>query len=192
VSAPLNLALRPFRNERLPTLLLSIGVAGLVLLSAWQGLVARDVRPGGAKDVRGQVAALEREIAALRSESTELGKLSASRESVEKWVAVKELVDRRAFSWTGLFAALEAALPPSVRLASVAPDSGAGPIELTITAVGREVEDAHALLKALQAHPAFEDAFLEGVSDGRDGIDINCTVRYRGDAGRAARAGGRP
>jgi len=180
LSAPLNLARRPFRNERLPTLLLSAGLVALVVSSAWQALVARDTRPGGARDVEGQVAALEREAATLRAEAVDLGQLKAPRESLQQWKAVKELVDRRAFSWTGLFAALEAALPPSVRLVSVAPATGEGPIELMLTAVGHDVSDAHALLKALQAHPAFDGAFLEGVTDGRDGVDITCSVRYLG------------
>jgi Tfp pilus assembly protein PilN len=171
LSAPLNLARCPFRNERAPTLLLSVGLGAL--------LVARDTRPGGARDVEGQVAALERETAALRSEAEDLEQLKAPKESLEKWKAVKQLVDRRAFSWTGLFAALEAALPPSVRLLSVAPAGGEEPLALQLSAVGRDRNSAYALLESLQAHPAFEGAFLEGVKDAKDGVEISCTVHYR-------------
>jgi len=44
--------------------------------------------------------------------------------------------------------------------------------------VGRSVEDALALLEALQSHEGFEGAFLNGWTKGRDGVDISCTVRY--------------
>jgi hypothetical protein len=43
---------------------------------------------------------------------------------------------------------------------------------------GRRTEDALALLQSLQAHEGFEGAFLNGWTEGRDGIDISCTVGY--------------
>ena len=75
-------------------------------------------------------------------------------------------MDRRAFSWTGLFAALEGALPPGVRLVSISPQTKAGRTELALTAVGRGTEDALALLQSLQAHEDFEGAFLERLDRG--------------------------
>ena len=87
-------------------------------------------------------------------------------------------MDRRAFSWTGLLGALEGALPPGVRLVSISPQTKAGRTELILTAVGRRTEDALALLQSLQVHEAFEGAFLNGWTEGREGIDISCTVRY--------------
>ena len=87
-------------------------------------------------------------------------------------------MDRRAFSWTGLLAALEGALPPGVKLVSVSPQTKAGRTELSLTAVGRRTEDALALLQSLQAHEGFEGAFLNGWTEGREGIDISCTVGY--------------
>jgi len=92
---------------------------------------------------------------------------------------VKRLVDRRAFSWTGLFAALEQALPPGVRLVAVQPAGGASGTELSLNAVGRSSADALALLKALQSHGEFEGAFLNSWSEGHDGVDISCSVRYQ-------------
>jgi Tfp pilus assembly protein PilN len=188
VSAPLNLARRPFRNERLPTLALSVGLAALSLLSVRHALLARDLMPGRARDVEGRVSALEREIGELRAESAALQRLAAPPEALREWGAVKRLVDRRTFSWTGLFGALEEALPPGVKLVSVTPrDDEGGRIELALVAVGRGDEDALALLQGLQSHPDFEDAFLERWNEGRDGVDIASTVRY---APRAR--GGRP
>ena len=178
MSAPLNLARRPFRNERLPTLVLAASCVALAVATARHVVVARDLLPGRARDVESQVVVLEGEIAALRAESAELLRLEASPDALKEWAAVGELVDRRAFSWTGLFAALEKALPPGVRLASISPQTKGGRTELSLSAVGRSVEDALALLEALQSHEGFEGAFLNGWTKGRDGVDISCTVRY--------------
>ena len=178
MSPPLNLARRPFRNERLPTLALALGCVGLLLASGGHALVARDLAPGRSRDVASEVVKMEDEVAKLREESTELRKVSAAPEKVNEWGAVKKLVDRRMFSWTGLFASLEGAMPPGVRLVSVTPNVGRGQTVLTLAAVGRSNEDALALLASLQEHPEFEGAFLNGWSEGREGFDITCTVRY--------------
>jgi Tfp pilus assembly protein PilN len=178
VSAPLNLARRPFRNERLPTLVLSLSGVALAVATVFHVLLARDLAPGRARDVESQVVALETEVGSLRAESADLLRLEASPEALKEWAAVAELVDRRAFSWTGLLGALEGALPPGVKLVSVSPQTKAGRTELSLTAVGRGAEDALALLQSLQAHEGFEGAFLNGWTKGREGIDIACTVRY--------------
>ena len=178
MSPPLNLARRPFRNERLPTLALVAGCIGLVLGTGWHALVARDLAPGRSRDVASEVVKMEDEVGKLRSESAELRGVSAPPEKLKEWVAVKKLVDRRMFSWTGLFAALEEALPAGVRLVSVSPNEDRGRTELRLTAVGRSNEDPAALWAALQEHPDFEGAFLDSWNEGRDGFDINCTVRY--------------
>jgi Tfp pilus assembly protein PilN len=188
VSAPLNLARRPFRNERLPTLVLGVSCAVLVLLTVRHVFVARDLLPGRARDVESQVVALEKETAALRAESADLLRLEASPDALKEWTAVAGLVDRRAFSWTGLLAALEAALPPGVRLVSISPLTKAGRTDLSLAAVGRRTEDALALLQSLQAHEGFDGAFLNGWTERPEGIDISCTVGYvpRGKPARTA------
>jgi Tfp pilus assembly protein PilN len=178
VSAPLNLARRPFRNERLPTLLLSIGCAGLALLTVRHAVAVRELLPSRLGDVEGQVVAIEQEIDRLRAQSAELRRTEAAPEATKEWAALKEVVDRRAFSWTGLFAALEKALPPGVRLVSIAPRPTEGPVELALAASGRTVEDALALLQSLQEHPEFESAFLNGVTESEQGVDVSCTVLY--------------
>jgi Tfp pilus assembly protein PilN len=187
VSAPLNLARRPFRNERLPTLALAAGCAGLVLTTAWHALVARDLAPGRSRDVATEVVAIEKEIEELRSESAQLRQVDAPADKLKEWAAVKKLVDRRMFSWTGLFRALEEALPPGVKLASISPSEARGATELKLVAVGRSNEDAFALMASLQEHPDFEGAFLNSWTEGREGFDIVCTVRYVPKARPAAR-----
>jgi len=183
---PLNLARRPFRNERLPTLVLAAACLALSVATASHVLLARDLLPGRARDVESEVIAIEKETETLRAQSAELREVGASPDSLKEWAAVKDLVDRRMFSWTGLLGALEKALPPGVRIVSITPQEDAGRTELTLQAVGRTGEDALALLQALQSHDEFEGAFLKGWSEGRDGVDISCTVRYAAKAGPGA------
>jgi Tfp pilus assembly protein PilN len=183
VSAPLNLARRPFRNERLPTLIVGVCCVLLALLTARHLLDARELLPGRALDVEGEAVALEGKVEALRAELGELRRLSAPKEALAEWASVKELVDRRAFSWTSLFAALEQTLPPGVRLTSVSPGAQSGQMTIEIMAAGRSVEDALALLRALQARPDFTQAFLTSVSDKAEGVEMQCSVVYLGAAG---------
>ena len=179
---PLNLARQPFRNERLPTLLLGLGTLVLAVATVRQAVVDWQLLPGHARDVEREVQSLEAEAARLSAESAPLRDLAAPVDTLREWAAVKRLVDRRVFSWTGLFAALEQALPSGVRLVSVQP-GGASGTELTLAAVGHSSEDALALLKALQAHGDFEGAFLNSWSESQKGVDISCSVRYRPRAG---------
>jgi Tfp pilus assembly protein PilN len=188
MKVPLNLARRPFRNERLPTLAFGIGIVVLVALSLRHAFVARELRPGGARDVEKEVAALEQEIMRLGAEADTLQGVEATTQQIGEWRAVGQLVDRRAFSWTGLLAALERALPPGVRLAAVRPVTKDGDLTLSLSAVGRSVDDVIALPKALQAQGEFDWAFLDGYTEGADGVSASCTVRYLG--GSQASAGG--
>jgi hypothetical protein len=178
VSRALNLARRPFRNERLPTLLLAAGCVLVGVLTVRHALAARDLLPGRALAVEREAVELEREVASLRAEAERLGGEAQPTPAVEEWVAVKELVDRRAFSWTGLFADLEEALPPTVRLLGVAPQSEKGRLVLSMTAAGRDVDDALALFAALQVHPHFRAAQLVGYQPSEEGLDITCRVAY--------------
>jgi Tfp pilus assembly protein PilN len=183
VNAPLNLAREPFRNERLPTLLLAAGLVLLAGATLRQAQLAYELLPGRSGDSSSELAQLEAETRRLRAEADSLSDLAAAPDVVAEWAAVKTLVDRRAFSWTGLFAALEEALPPGVRLLGVQPTDSASGTELELSAQGHGSEDALALLQALQSHPEFDGAFLNGWSEARDGVSISCTVSYRPKAG---------
>ena len=61
---PLNLAREPFRNERLPTLLLGIGTLALLAATARQAQVAWELLPGRARDVSSELQSLEAEARA--------------------------------------------------------------------------------------------------------------------------------
>jgi len=192
VSRTLNLARRPFRNERLPTLLVGLGCLALGLLTVRHGFVARGLLPGQAKDVEREATALEHEAEGLRAEALTLGGETQPAPALKEWAAVKELVDRRAFSWTGLFADLEKAMPPTVRLVGIAPDVQKGSLVISLSAEGREVDDALALYEALQKHPHFRDPQLLGYSEAGDALEITCRVAYAPGGVRETQANGVP
>ncbi|HXY42096.1 MAG TPA: hypothetical protein VEQ10_20640 [Vicinamibacteria bacterium] len=180
MNAPLNLARQPLRNDRLPTVLLALACVLLGALTVRHALLAYDLRPGGVRDFQREAEGLERELLRLRTETATLRGAPLPADKLKEWLTVKALVDRRAFSWTGLLAALEAALPPGVRLVSVAPGSDEGPTFLRLSAIGQTAADPIALVKSLSASPQFEGAFLDTANPGPEGVLISCSVRYVG------------
>ena len=102
-------------------------------------------------------------------------------------------MDRRAFSWTGLFAALEGALPPGVKLVSVSPQTKAGRTELSLDGGGpRAARTPWPSSSRCRRTRSFEGAFLNGWTEGREGVDISCTVRYVAEGARRGGREGRP
>ena len=175
---PLNLARRPFRNERLPTLLLVLGCVVLLAVSVRHAFAVRDLLPERTSTIDGELVAVEEEVARLRNESDELRGRSASTQSREEWAAVRELVDRRTFSWTTLLAALEETVPAEVRLLSIAPAGERGQVELTLRAIGGTVEDGLGFLDALLAREEFQEPFLTSVAERDDGVEFSYTMLY--------------
>ncbi len=178
MSQPLNLARRPLRNERLPTLLLTLGIVALLAGSVRHALTARDLLPERTAAVDGELVSLEEEVAQLRRESAELKGRSASPDQLEEWAAVRMLVDRRSFSWSALLGSLEEIMPAGVRLVAIAPSGKGQKTELSLRAVGRSVAAGHELLDVLQDSPEFQEPFLESVGETEDGVELQFTVGY--------------
>jgi Tfp pilus assembly protein PilN len=183
VSRPLNLARRPFRNERLPTLTLALGCLLLLAVSVRQALAVRDLLPGRAGKVDAELVKLDADVARLRVEAAKLRGETAPAESLREWAAVRDLVDRRTFSWSALLGCLEETMPGGVRLRSIAPGGEAGRLEVKLDAVGRTAADGYAFLAALQKRPEFAKAFLNSLAQTPDGISLSYTVRYAPGAG---------
>jgi Tfp pilus assembly protein PilN len=175
---PLNLATRPFRNERLPTLLLWGALAVLLGLSVKQGLVVAELLSARSVALEREVRALDAEADALRAERAGLRAPNPDPASLRQWSLVSNLVDRRAFSWTDLLARLEQVLPPGVHLVSIAPTIQRGQVALDFNAIARTTEEGLELVKALQARKDFADVFLTGLDKGREGSELGISLRY--------------
>lgn len=117
MSSKLNLASSPFRNRALPwTVTAVITAASIIALL----LIAKSTFQTNAKAL-----ATEREVADLQRETTALTKRAKAIETALTGDQKKELkyahalVDRKQFSWSRLFADLEASLPGGVRVTRI-------------------------------------------------------------------------
>jgi Tfp pilus assembly protein PilN len=117
VTTKLNLATRPFSNHALPwvltALIVTVSLIALVVIIRWTG------------QARAQGDAVQVDINALNQQERDLKaqaaavKNSLSQEQLQTLAAAHVLVDRKRFSWSRLFADLEAALPASVRVTRI-------------------------------------------------------------------------
>ncbi|HEX8000159.1 MAG TPA: hypothetical protein VF528_17355 [Pyrinomonadaceae bacterium] len=117
MSAKLNLASQPFRNRALPW-----AISGIITLSSLVALVfiisltsqtntkAQSVERD-LKDLSDQSASLRKQASDVRDAMTD--------EQRSSLLAAQSLVDRKRFSWSRLFADLEAALPGGVRVSRI-------------------------------------------------------------------------
>lgn len=175
---PLNLATRPFRNERLAALLIALGftVAGAVTVK--HAFAIRALMPGRTSGLAREVQQLEQELSRTR---TEIGSLRAPQPepgTVAHWGLLKELVDKRTFAWSGLFDVLERALPRGVRLVSIAPKVEKGQITVELVAIARSNEDVLELITSLEAQPEFLEV-LPRARSGEDELNFRVSVTYR-------------
>jgi Tfp pilus assembly protein PilN len=182
---PANLAGRPFLNERLPNLVFALAVVLLVAISARHAVLVRALLPGRTSALHDEVMRLEEESKRLRSEQATLRGVAPDPKALARWIVIKELVDRRAFSWTGLFSRLEERLPDGARLVSITPGLRRGEIVLDVDAVVRSPEVGWEFMRALEEDGAFEDVFP--LSEGETG-EFHYTMRYRPRAVTAAAA----
>jgi Tfp pilus assembly protein PilN len=173
---PANLARQPFRNERLPNLLFALAVVAVVVLTVRHAFVARALLPGRTSALHDEVMRLEGEAARLRSEQASLRGVAPEPKALARWLVVKDLVDRRAFSWTNLFARLEERLPDGARLVSITPKVTRGEIVLDVQAVVRSPEVGWQFVRTLEAGGDFDDVFP--LSEGAGG-EFHYTMRYR-------------
>ena len=176
---PLNLATRPFRNERLPTLALWAALALLLGVTVKHGLVVADLLSARSVGLEHEVRALDAEAVALRAERVKINAPDPDPVAVRQWVLVSNLVDRRAFSWTDLLGRLEEVLPPGVHLVSIAPTIQKGQVALEFTAVARSTEEGLELVKALQSRKDFSEVFLTGLDKDKEGSQLGLSLRYR-------------
>ncbi|HKP45108.1 MAG TPA: hypothetical protein VJT50_00785 [Pyrinomonadaceae bacterium] len=114
----LNLANRPFSNHSLPWIITAI-VVFVSLISLF--FIVRATRTANAQSlaVQNNINALGQQEQALRRQA-EAVKNSLTTEQLQTLDAAHGLVDRKRFSWSRLFADLEAALPGAVRVKSIA------------------------------------------------------------------------
>jgi Tfp pilus assembly protein PilN len=166
VKGRLNLATRRFRNERVPVLGFSLLGIVLLVVSVQHALVVRRLLPSHSSALQREVASLEAEEARLRKESADLrGGPPPEKARVEEWQFVKDLVDRRVFRWTQLFATLAQHLPRDLRLTGITPELTKGTVKLQLNAAMQSMDSGLAFIKTLEEQPEFQDVYPQSVGE---------------------------
>ena len=184
----LNLAQLPFRNERLAASAFVTAAAVLIGLTVWHAVVIRSLLPARTSERHREVAALETELGKLHDEARTLKTETPPATTLAQWNMVKELVDRRAFSWTGLFARLEQLMPMGVRLTSISPSVHKGQVELDVDATVRSREAGWDFVRVLEDGGDFYNVYPRS----ENGNEFRYGIRYRPQKGPAAPAPSAP
>lgn len=180
----LNLASQPFRNRALPW-----AVTAVVFIIS---LIALALIIRASLETNAKAAVVERDVNGLRTQAKALQDQAAQiRESLspEQQVmleAAHTLVARKKFSWSRLFADLEAILPANVRVTrisvhDVAVRGGQTYAELELTVVGKTSDDAISVVTEMDRTGIFEaEPRAQNLQRGRGqtGTELTLNVRY--------------
>jgi type IV pilus assembly protein PilN len=121
IQVPINLATEPFRRDR-PVLVASAALG--LLLAILLGFEAKTIvsqRHEGA-EIHVTINRLNNELRSITAQQARLNALLRKPENaevMERSLFLNALIDRKAISWTKLFADLEKVVPYNVRLVSV-------------------------------------------------------------------------
>ncbi len=192
-----NLATRPFydvRRVRAALVAVAILVAAFTVFNAWQlfTLTRRDATLAATIRQSDATAARLRQDAAQARAGIDRVRLEAVLEASHE---ANALIDRRVFSWTGLLNQLETTLPASVRIRSIKPVSGDGPLRIELVVLARRAEDVESFVESLQGTGSFQDVFTRSENTQEDGmLEVLLEGRYSsplpGPPAQGGQAGG--
>jgi type IV pilus assembly protein PilN len=154
-----NLATRPFYNVR--AVQVAIGVLALVVIAFTLFNIVELMRLRGSESALGSHASdNEAQAQRLRAEAQRIRTQIDQKELEAVSAAAREanaIIDRRAFSWTGLFEQIEETLPADVRITTVQPRLDEGVFKVTLEAQARRTEDVADFIDALEGTGAFRE-----------------------------------
>lgn len=181
ISKPLNLASRPFRNERLPTLFVGLLVFAAAALTVAHGATLARLLPSHLQRTEAEALALETEAGSLRAEREQLRSLRPEKPDLALWNVVRELVERRLFRWTQIFVRLGQIVPQGVTLTKIEPVMQADGALVRLSAANATggTKPLLDLVRQLGQQPDFDDAVPESMSKADKGYEIVLHVRYR-------------
>ena len=175
---PLNLSSRPFENETLPAVLFVMAVAFLGALTLGHGLWVRHLRSERYWARQREMAALQKEMADLQAREKRLKRPEPSEATLTQWRQVKELVDRRTFSWTDLLSRLEDVMPMDARLVSIVPKVQKDGLFLDISVRVREPGTGLRLSGLLEDRSEFDQVRPLRINPGSQGDEYTYSMRY--------------
>ena len=172
----LNLASEPFESERLPALLTGLALAIVLVGSVWH--VGRVRQLAATRLDRGDLVKGERELRELYSRAHRAQPERPGSEALQHWAMLKDLVDRRTFSWGALLGDLEGLLPRDIRLVSISPSLEDGVTEVELRAVARSRPGGYEFVRVLQDSGRFSRVIPLSVAAAASGEDFVYRMRY--------------
>ena len=168
-----NLSTRPFYNERVVHLLITLGAVVVLAITLFNvskvvDFTRRDRQLSArmAHD-RAEAQRLAAEAARIRRsiDAKELTLISSAARQAN------ELIDQRTFSWTSFFNHLEATLPEDVMLVSVRPAVERGATRVSMVVLGRSAEAIDEFIEELEGTGAFEGVLARETDRTNEGLN---------------------
>lgn len=180
----LNVASRPFTNRALPW------VVAVVLATV--SLVVLVFLTQAAANANSKAEVVQREIRELNQKEQELKKQaeevkqSFSNEQLQSLKSAHELVNRKAFSWSRLFADLEAVLPGGVRVTRIAVrqlrvQDGRTVADLELSVVSKSYSTVNEMMSTMEQQGIFQaELHNQNLQKGRgeDGSEYELKLQY--------------
>lgn len=188
--SPVNLASRPARNERLPALLFALATVLLLGATVQHAVFARRLWPRRSAALRQDVQLLRKDMQDLRMQSGRARMVAVSAPQKIEWKVIRDLVDKRTFWWSELFASFEEVLPEEVKIVSLSPTVREGQYHIELAARTKTKDAAFRFVSQLEERPEFADVYLMNVHEEQGVFMAQYTMKYvsRGSAPPAAAA----
>ena len=180
----LNLSTRPFPAYRVVSLALLLFFAVISGVTVWQVYSFRHYS-ALAKNIREKEQTARIKKGELTNTLTDLGtKLDrpVTKDKLAEIDFLNNLIIRKHFSWTTVFANLEGVIPDNVHLSTVAPEIVKDKVSLRLEIVCRSISDESEFIRRLQASPVFQDVVVSREerkgTGGAGDVGVVMTVSY--------------
>jgi hypothetical protein len=180
----LNLSTRPFPAYRVANLALLLFFVVISGVTVWQLYSFRHYS-SLAKGIREKEKAAREEKGYLTNKLSDLATRldrPVTKDKLAEIDFLNNLISRKHFSWTTVFANLEGVIPDNVHLSTVTPEILKDKVTLHLEIVCRSISDESEFIRRLQASPVFQDVVvLREESKGTGGpgdVDVDLTVTY--------------
>jgi Tfp pilus assembly protein PilN len=177
----LNLSTQPFPAYKFKTLLLTVALIALIAISGWQvyyfvyySSLSNQIR-GEAQSARVDSMVLGRRLAEMDSKLNR-PEVMAKLNEIE---FLNDIILRKTFSWTRMFATLEQLTPDTVHLTTLRPEFVANSgVLLHMDLRGRSVTDITQFIERLQASPVFDTVRVRDEVKSENDVEVSMSVPY--------------
>jgi hypothetical protein len=180
----LNLSTRPFPAYRVTSLALLLFFVAISGVTVWQVYSFRHYS-SLVKNIRDKEKAAREEKGLLANTLNDLGTRldrPVTKDKLTEIDFLNNLIVRKHFSWTTVFANLEGVIPDNVHLSTVAPEILKDKVALHMEIICRSISDESEFIRRLQASPVFQDVVVsreESKGTGGSGdVGVDLTVSY--------------